>query len=123
MSTDRYILNADHSISPCEDIRLWGRRLEQDRRVAQDHVEQGDRKFWVSTVFLGLDHAFGGSVPIVFETMVFDHSGGEERFSDLYSDRYATWDGAVAGHKHVVDAMRAGTPPDEVLRPDEAPHA
>jgi hypothetical protein len=46
----------------------------------------------ISTVFLGLDHSFGGSVPILFETMVF---GGEH---DGYQERYATWEEAEAGH-------------------------
>ena len=46
----------------------------------------------VSTVFLGLDHAFDGGTPLLFETMIF---GGEH---DEYQERYATWDEAEAGH-------------------------
>ncbi len=46
----------------------------------------------VSTVFLGIDHAFGYGNPILFETMIF---GGKH---DQYQERYSTWDEAVNGH-------------------------
>ena len=47
----------------------------------------------VSTVFLGLDHSFGGGPPLLFETMIFD--GGEEE----HCVRYSTWQQAEEGHK------------------------
>ena len=50
----------------------------------------------VSTVFLGLDHSFGDTTPILFETLVF---GG---LKDGYMLRYATWEEAENGHKDVV---------------------
>ena len=44
--------------------------------------------YWVSTVWLGLDHSFGGPTPLIFETMVQDRKTGDwmddqERYSDL----------------------------------------
>lgn len=54
----------------------------------------------VSTVFLGMDHGFGG-MPLLFETMIF---GGE---LDQFQDRYPTWDMAVAGHAEALASAKA----------------
>ena len=53
---------------------------------------------WVSTVFLGLDHAYVAGPPVVYETMVF-RSGD---FDDLDCDRYHTRAEAEAGHAAMV---------------------
>jgi hypothetical protein len=57
------------------------------------------RKPWVtvSTVWLGLDHGFNGSVPLIFETMVFARNN-----DPIYEKRYATLEQAIAGHKEAV---------------------
>ena len=47
----------------------------------------------VSTVFLTMDHSFGGELPILFETMIF---GGQ--YND-YQWRYSTYEEAEAGHQ------------------------
>ena len=47
----------------------------------------------ISTVFLGLDHAFGSGPPILWETMIF---GG---LLDEFQERYATKAEALAGHQ------------------------
>jgi hypothetical protein len=60
-------------------------------------------KVTVSTVFLGLDHSFGGGPPVLFETMVFGMPDGSE-----YQDRYHTWQEAEAGHREVVRKLRNG---------------
>jgi hypothetical protein len=78
------------------------------RRVALDEHLPGD--LWVSTVFLGINHAFDRTrPPVLFETMVFP-SGG---LSELYGRRYATAEEALAGHAHVVAKIRAGEPLEE----------
>ena len=74
------------------------------RRVGSDHVGE----VHVSTVFLGLDHAFTGGPPLVFETMVFGLPGESE-----YQWRYHTWDEAAAGHVRVLTAVRDGRDPYE----------
>lgn len=71
------------------DWRLQG--IEQ-RRVAETEV--GDVR--ISTVFLGVDHGWGGGPPLLFETMVF---GGNY---DEYQDRYSSWQDAEEGHARVV---------------------
>jgi hypothetical protein len=81
----------------CRDLHEWARWYEKaDRFVAQTNV--GPMR--VSTVFLGLDHSFGGEHPILFETMVFD--GGE----DAYQERYETWDEAEKGHARAIAMAR-----------------
>jgi hypothetical protein len=61
----------------------------------------------VSTVWLGIDHNFGGrfgSRPLIFETMVFSGAESEE----IEMRRYATEDDARAGHAEVVDEVKKG---------------
>ena len=83
---DKYILDG-HTPKQVKDLMEWANWFETaDRVVAKTTV----RNLEVSTVFLGIDHSFGGSVPILFETMIF---GGEN-----YQERYATWEEAEAGH-------------------------
>jgi hypothetical protein len=59
----------------------------------------------VSTVWLGLDHSFYGSLygaPIlIFETMIFGH----EEF-DGYQERYSTLEEAKEGHKRAVEFVK-----------------
>jgi len=90
----QYVLNADHSVEPMDDIVEWARRLEvDDRVVAQDrHGET-----LISTTFIGIAHGHDASgKPLLFETMVFKgpHDGR--------CWRYPTYGEAVAGHKRAV---------------------
>lgn len=113
-----YVLNPDHTVSPVntdtnEALIAWARRNEeQDRRVALDEFEDGSR---VSTVFLGLDHAFGGGPPLVFESMSFTAatkthnvfgSGEREYHGSIDQRRYSTWDEAMRGHEEMVKQHR-----------------
>lgn len=93
--TDKYILNGKTPV-PCHDLLAWASWFETaDRTVAQETI--GESK--VSTVFLGLDHAFGGAAPVLFETMVFGGPLSDE------TDRYSTWDEAESGHKKMVERV------------------
>lgn len=86
--TDKYILVGREPV-PEPDTLKWGKWFETaDRIVRRDEIDG----VTISTVFLGLDHAFGGGVPLLFETMIF---GGEH---DGYQTRAHTWDEAVAQH-------------------------
>ena len=84
------------------DILVWGQWFEdfENRRVAQDWVHGVQ----VSTVFLGIDHAYHGEVPLLFETMTFGKPLDEECW------RCATWDQAETQHdlacKQVSEAVR-----------------
>jgi hypothetical protein len=104
--TGRYILDGKTPV-PCDDLMEWARWLETaDRHVAKTTVGQ----FWISTVFLGLDHRMGDDgPPLLFETMVFDRwteegrRGGE---ADFGFARDATWDEAAASHASAVGEAR-----------------
>lgn len=75
--------------------RKWAQWFEdvENRIVKQEAVG----KYFVSTVFLGIDHSIGGGRPILFETMVFQKDG-----ASLGQDRYCTWGEALTGHKATV---------------------
>ena len=55
----------------------WCREVDRVKRVAEDQ----EGPYWVSTVFLGIDHGFSlnpASPPILYETMVFGARKSEE---------------------------------------------
>lgn len=68
----------------------YGKRPE--RHVADETIN-GSR---ISTVFLGINHAYDSGPLLLFETLVF---GGK---LDGEMDRYTTWEQAEAGHKEMV---------------------
>jgi hypothetical protein len=93
------------------DFLAWGVWYAdaEKRRVALDEVFPGVS---VSTVFLSIDHNFGGEgPPILWETMVFGGplAGEEERYSSRAE--------AEAGHRNMVDRVRAAGP----ASPSESP--
>ena len=91
--SDKYILEG-HTPKLMNNLIEWAMWFETaDCCVAQTTLPKGVR---VSTVFLGLDHSFGGGKPILFETMIF---GG--KYND-YQERYSTWEEAEVGHKKAV---------------------
>lgn len=95
-----YILEGHTPVPvPDDDATLvWAKRFEKmDRRVAKDQIGA----VRVSTVFLGLDHAYGDGPPQLFETMIF---GGEH---DKYQERCSTWEEAEAMHAKAVALVRA----------------
>lgn len=96
------------------DIREWGRWFETaDRDIAVDKIE--GEEITVSTVFLGIDHGFGG-LPMFFETMIF---GGRH---DGYQKRYATIEEAKAGHARAVALATKEAGPQMVSQRKDASH-
>lgn len=87
-----------------DDFISWGIEMESCRQIRHDIITDKfnhDNKIRISTIFLGIDHAFGSeSGPLLFETMVF---GGKH---DHYQDRYKTWDEAVKAHSIVVKMVK-----------------
>ena len=95
----KYYLNEDKTYRPAE-LMEWAEQFENmNRHVGSDMVD-GKR---VSTVWLGLDHSFGGDKPMLFETMVFSE---HEPHTDIYMERYSTWDEAVEGHQKAIDWVK-----------------
>ena len=91
---------------PVDDVIEWARWFETADRVVRQ--ERFLDLATVSTVFLGLDHAFGRCrAPVLFETMVFwQDEGGYEQ------DRCCTWLEAEEMHRRMA---REVTRPRAVL--------
>lgn len=85
--------------------------FERHRRVAEGTTPGGQ---WVSTVWLGLDHAYGRGPPLIFETIVFSSRTGESESLDM--ERYATEAEALIGHGKMLakwwDVPAGQTPPE-----------
>lgn len=93
-----YILHNRIAI-PCDNILEWGFFFEEKENcVVKQEIFDG---VLVSTVFLGINHAWRGEDPILFETMVF---GGK---MDQYQDRCSTWGEAEEMHEKAVMMVKA----------------
>jgi hypothetical protein len=88
----------DREPVPCEDFEAWTVWMMRDanRRVGWTEVDGVE----ISTVFLGVGLTFGDAPPRLFETCVFTDAGSDQ------TDRYVSWDEAVAGHAAVVARIR-----------------
>lgn len=98
--TDKYILDKNGEPILCNDLIEWARHFEKssERIVKQEHI--GDSK--ISTVFLGLDHAFSKGSPVLWETMVF--GGKLDQETDRCSGTRAQ---AKTMHERMVEKVRA----------------
>jgi len=101
-------------------IKRWAQGIEPLRQTALDRLD--DDKVIVSTVFLGIDHSFhfavkeylegkeilfgdgAPHVPVLWETMIF---GGAH---DMYQERYASHEAALAGHARALELAIRGLP-------------
>lgn len=73
---------------------------DMEYKVVARHEESG---FMVSTVWLALDHSWGGGPPLLFETMIF----GPESWEGEYCERHPTEAAALARHDQAVMHLRA----------------
>ena len=111
--SDRYVLDGIVP-RPEPDLMTWALWMEKaERRVALTTLLDGS---WVSTVFLGLDHAWGGGPPVLFETCVFLHEDTEPGStwpsgrlvpSSEVQRRYSTWAEAEVGHMELCEQLTA----------------
>ena len=87
-----------------------------EKRVAETMLDS----CWVSTVWLGLDHAFMGGPPLIFETMVFPAKDGEVTdYCELNAKRYSTEAQAREGHDRMVEWARAHVVNGAVIGDDD----
>lgn len=75
----------------------WFIENDQKRRVLR--TELNNEQVIVSTVFLAVDHSFGESKPLLYETIVFPHDLG-------ILERYHTKEEAIEGHKKIVRDLK-----------------
>jgi len=98
MNNGRYVLDASGQAVVEPDLLKWAEWFETAKRqLANDVLPDGVR---ISTVFLGLDHGWGGA-PELWETMIF---GGAH---DQYQARYGTREEALAGHGRAVELAKS----------------
>ena len=89
--SDKYILDDAGAPVRCTDLTewtTWFENADDRRRLALDGFDD----VTVSTIFLALDHNWGGGPPLVFETRVFGGPLNDEQ------ERYSTRAEALAGH-------------------------
>lgn len=101
--SDKYVINADNSVSPMDDLVEWSSRFETDeRRIAYTYMADGRI---VSTVFLGIDHRFHNSgPPLIFETMVFP---SVKDYNEEWCERTSTYGEARKTHEQgIAEAER-----------------
>lgn len=102
-----YILDGTEVVAVT--LEEWARWLNDHRQEKFiKRTDLGD--FWVSTVFLGLDHNYlDDGPPLLFETMVFKRGdwGGE------YQTRSSTHADALRQHETACQWVRDGCPSDE----------
>ena len=94
-----YILDEDNHAVPVDNALDWATWFEANRArriVKQESVGP----YWISTVFLGLDHNWFGGLPLLFETMTFS---GDSSSDVLNQDRCSTWKEAEEMHRKMVD--------------------
>ena len=110
-----YTLDNDHNVVESSDyvstpmdkcivqktvLDLQGNLVHtKDVKYTECHAVAADQ-LEISTVFLGIDHSFGGGKPVLFETMCFSGS-----YTDLYCRRYRTWDRAYQGHFELLERI------------------
>jgi len=101
------VLDESGNVVTC-DMMTWARTLSMggQRLIAQEDLPGG---YWISTVFLGLDHGWNPNGPqLWFETMIFAPSTGEicpftgrvhAHGEEFFMDRYSTLKQALEGHE------------------------
>lgn len=99
-----YILDGKTPVAIADVIEWaqWFDANDDKRIIGQETLEIDGEQIKVSTIFLGLDHGYGG-LSILFETMIF---GGKH---DMFQRRYSTWEEAEVAHKEIVEAVKNGT--------------
>jgi len=96
MLDSTYILDGKKPVA-VSDMKTWGKWFQKANRTVALTIISDSK---ISTVFLGLDHAFGGGPPLLFETLVF---GGK---LDGEMDRCSTWEEAEKMHLDMCNRVR-----------------
>lgn len=113
-NTNNYILQGQTPV-PCADLFDWAKWYENStNRIVSQTTING---YFISTVFLAIDHNWSGGPPVLFETMIWDNSGKEwkefprgrkyqTRGEELPQDRYCTYLEAASAHEDLVTRYR-----------------
>lgn len=72
MSNGNYILDRNNQAVEVDDLFAWGEWFEEASKSGRRFVAKTNYGWCeVSTVFLGVNHAWGHGPPLLFETMIF----------------------------------------------------
>lgn len=82
--------------STIEKYCEWIEQNPTKKALKQETIDES----YISTVFLGLDHAWNSDVPVLWETMIF---GGA---FDQYQERYTSVEDALKGHEYAVSLAK-----------------
>lgn len=102
-----YVLDLNGDPIPAVSHLVWGQWFSANDGDARRVAESRTKLFWISTVFLGLDHQWGDGPPLIFESMAFLQPKAHDiaRVADKpvigsgeLCDRYSTRLQAIAGH-------------------------
>ena len=80
----------------------WTGLMSEPRHIAATTIEG----YWISTVWIGIDHGFFGNDPIIFEIMIFVQDQPEIEEFLGYQERYSTKEGAAEGHKRAIKFVK-----------------
>lgn len=108
LNTSLYILDEQGNAIQSTDVYEWGRWLEKNKFTPLTQSKKHFRSFYVSTSFLGIDHAIYDGPLQLWETMIFKRkSDGEENYlKALYTGRYETKAEAEIGHKKACKLLK-----------------
>lgn len=115
MPPDYYFVLEDGVVRPARDLEDFVECMEHgDRDIGKDMIVDADGILvHISTVFLGLNHAFRDGPPILFETMIF---GGVH---DMDAQRYCTIDEAKQGHAEMVEFVKSAPTDHTINKPSQ----
>ncbi len=96
--------------SLAEVARAWEKQIESKKRVAENTLKISGNTYWVSTVFLGVDHQFSfNETPILWETMITKNGEWLD-----FQRRYMCHDDAVYGHNKVLELLKSPFTIDQI---------
>ena len=92
----------DKKIVTCS-LMDWAQYMEEkDRHIGSTDI--GD--YWVSTVFLGLDHSWRDEELILFETMIFPNCEIPHDYFEYFQTRCSTYEEAMVMHGRSIGLVK-----------------
>lgn len=104
-----YLLHDDNTITSTNNHIAFAKNKHEKWKIRQEYVVVKGHKFFVSTVWLGIDHSFRGGPPLLFETMVFEERDiSSEPSFDVEVDcvRYHSYQDAIDGHQKMITKVK-----------------